>query len=173
MDDITTEQEIASREAGKEVTGLSTETIYKIEVAANRYDLLCLEGLVLSLRVFLGFSKYPQFSITNLDNLQYKATVKPSVNNVRPFLLCAILRNITFTEESLKGFIELQDKLHNNICRKRSLVSMGTHDLDTVKGPFTYEAKKPNDFKFKALNKTEENTGEELLHIYKVNIVLK
>ena len=92
---------------------------------------------------------------------------------MRPFLLCAILRNIHFTEESLKGFIELQDKLHNNICRKRSLVSMGTHDLDTVKGPFTYEARKPNDFKFKALKQSEEFTGEQLLHMYKVYINYK
>ena len=50
---------------------------------------------------------------------------------------------------------------------------MGTHDFDTVKGPFTYEARKPGEFKFKALNKTEEHTGEELLHIYKTDPKLK
>jgi phenylalanyl-tRNA synthetase beta chain len=159
---------MASREAGKEVAGLSTEVVYKIEVPANRYDLLCLEGLVLSLRVFLGLSTFPTFSISNLNNVETRAEVHPSVNEVRPYLLCAILRNITFTEETLKGFIELQDKLHNNICRKRSLVSMGTHDFDTVKGPFRYEARNSKEFKFRALNRTEENTGEELLQIYKV-----
>ena len=152
------------------MTGLSTEILYKIEVPANRYDLLCLEGLVLSLKVFLGISIFPSFSISNKDNVNTKLVAKPTVNNVRPFIICAILRNISFTEESLKAFIELQDKLHNNICRKRTLVSMGTHDLDTVKGPFVYEARKPNDFKFRALNKTEEHTGEELLTIYKVII---
>lgn len=26
----------------------------------------------------------------------------------------------------------LQDKLHQNLCRQRSLVSMGTHDLATL-----------------------------------------
>jgi hypothetical protein len=25
-----------------------------------------------------------------------------------------------------------QDKLHENICRKRTLVAIGTHDLDTI-----------------------------------------
>jgi phenylalanyl-tRNA synthetase beta chain len=34
------------------------------------------------------------------------------------------------------SFIDLQDKLHMNLCRQRRLVSMGTHDLDTVQGPF-------------------------------------
>jgi phenylalanyl-tRNA synthetase beta chain len=32
------------------------------------------------------------------------------------------------------------------------LVSIGTHDLDTVEGPFTYEALPPEQIKFKPLN---------------------
>jgi len=33
---------------------LSKEYVYKIEVAANRYDLLCIEGIAKALRVYLG-----------------------------------------------------------------------------------------------------------------------
>jgi len=55
----------------------------------------------------------------------------------------AILRNITFNEQSYNSFIDLQDKLHQNICRKRTLGSMGTHDYDKVQGPITYEARAP------------------------------
>jgi phenylalanyl-tRNA synthetase beta chain len=58
--------------------------------------------------------------------------------------VCAVLRNITFTEASYKSFIDLQDKLHQNICRKRTLVAIGTHDLDTLAPPFTYEALPPS-----------------------------
>ena len=36
--------------------------------------------------------------------------------------------------------------------RRRSLVSIGTHDLDTVEGPFTYEALPPDQIKFVPLN---------------------
>ena len=36
--------------------------------------------------------------------------------------------------------------------RKRSLVAIGMHDLDTVEGPFTYEALPPSQIKFKPLN---------------------
>ena len=86
-----------------------------------------------------------------------------SVKNVRPFACSAILRNIKFTEESLIRFMELQEKLHNNICRGRSLVSMGTHDLDSVKGPFHYKALKPEEIKFRMLNRTEETSGSEIL----------
>jgi phenylalanyl-tRNA synthetase beta chain len=39
------------------------------------------------------------------------------------------------------------DKLHENICRRRTLVAIGTHDLDTIEGPFSYEALPPKDIK--------------------------
>lgn len=67
------------------------------------------------------------------------------------------------------SFIDLQDKLHQNICRKRSLVAIGTHDLDTIEGPFTYDALPPEDIKFKALNQTEVHNATELMDIYSVN----
>lgn len=62
---------------------------------------------------------------------------------MRPFVVCAVLRGVTFDAARYNSFIDLQDKLHQNICRKRSLVAIGTHDLDKVAGPFTYEALPP------------------------------
>lgn len=52
--------------------------------------------------------------------------------------------------------------------RKRTLVAIGTHDLDTLSGPFTFTAKRPSDIKFKPLNMTKEHTACELMNIYKV-----
>lgn len=40
---------------------------------------------------------------------------------VRPFAVAAVLRNITFNQERYDSFIELQEKLHQNICRLDSL----------------------------------------------------
>ena len=54
------------------------------------------------------------------------------------------------------------------VCRKRSLVAIGTHDLDTLQGPFIYDAKAPNDIKFRALNQTKEYTAAELMELYMV-----
>jgi phenylalanyl-tRNA synthetase beta chain len=78
----------------------------------------------------------------------------------------AILRNIKFDQARYASFIALQDKLHQNLARQRTLVSIGTHDLDTVKGPFTYEALPPKDIKFTPLNQTQEMDGEELMNFY-------
>lgn len=39
-------------------------------------------------------------------------------------------------EMEYASFIDLQDKLHQNLCRMRKFVAIGTHDLDTIEGPF-------------------------------------
>jgi phenylalanyl-tRNA synthetase beta chain len=150
-------------EQNKKKEGLSEEVLYKIEVSANRYDLLCVEGLALSLKTFLNIIEFPKFRVNNVHTPIHELHVEKTVENVRPHVCSAILRNIKFTEETLIGFMELQDKLHNNICRGRTLVSMGTHDLDTVSGPFRYVGLKPESFKFVPLNRTESCNGLELL----------
>ena len=168
LDEVTSEKEMFQNEQNKEGEHLSTDVLYKIEVGANRYDLLCLEGLALALRVFLQKQKMPDIKALNvLPEEERQLIVYDSVNEVRPVGLSAILRDINFTNETLKGFMDLQDKLHNNICRGRKLVSMGTHDLDTVKGPFTYRALKPEHIHFVPLNREEEVNGDGLMAILK------
>lgn len=48
-------------------------------------------------------------------------------------------------------------------------MSIGTHDLDTLKAPFRYEAKAPTGIKFAPLNKTTAYNGEELMKLYEVS----
>lgn len=78
----------------------------------------------------------------------------------------AILRNITFTPQTYKAFIDFQDKLHGSFCRNRTIVSIGTHNLDAIEAPFKYVAKEPTSFKFVPLNQTEEVNGPELMTLY-------
>ena len=164
LDEVTSEQKMFENEQQKSGSHLSNETLYKIEVAANRYDLLCLEGLALALSVFLEKKKMPVFKPLNvLPESERQLIVEESLKEIRPFGLSAILRGINFTNDTLKGFMELQDKLHNNICRGRKLVSMGTHDLDTIKGPFLPK----KEINFVPLNRTESVDGDGLMRILK------
>lgn len=66
-------------------------------------------------------------------------------------------------------FVYFKDKLHQNICRKRTLVAIGTHDLDTIQGPFFYDAKSPTDIKFVPLNQEKEMNAAELMEFYSVS----
>ncbi|KAL9103439.1 MAG: hypothetical protein Q9163_001502 [Psora crenata] len=90
-----------------------------------------------------------------------------STARIRPYVSGAILRNIKFTQERYDSFIALQDKLHQNLARQRTLVAIGTHDLDTIKAPFTYEALPPEDIQFVPLNQTKSMNGAELMEFYK------
>lgn len=100
-------------------------------------------------------------------------TITPATAQIRPHAVAAVLKNIKFTQDSYTSFIDLQDKLHQNICRKRTLVAIGTHDLDTIKGPFTFDAKLPKEIKFKPLNQEKEMNAEELMEFYSTHAQLK
>lgn len=149
------------------VNGVQEPPQLKIEIPANRYDMLCFEGIALNLNIFRGHVPPPNFRLVEPKdgNLQ-TITVHPETDQVRPYVAGAILRNIKFTQDRYESFIALQDKLHQNLARNRTLVSIGTHDLDTVKGPFTYEALPPKDIKFTPLNQTKEMNAEELMTFY-------
>ncbi len=109
--------------------------------------------------------------------------------------MCAVLRGVAFTQERYESFIDLQDKLHANIARKRTLVAIGTHDLATLTPPFTYDAKvwvskhamgtnydmtmrlqAPTDISFVPLTKPQggrEFRADELLHFYETDASVK
>ena len=137
----------------------------KIEIPANRYDLLCFEGISLMLNIFRGTAAPPTYRLTEPAKLE-TMTVSEDTMKIRPLVAGAILRNVTFTDDSYNSFIALQDKLHQNLARQRTLVAIGTHDLDTIKGPFTYEALKPEDIRFTPLNQAKEMDARELMGFY-------
>ena len=95
--------------------------------------------------------------------------VEASTATIRPYCVCAVLRGVRFDKRRYKSFIDLQDKLHQNVCRRRTYVAIGTHDLDTIQGPFRYRALPPSDINFVPL--TEDNgksyNGKELLDFYR------
>lgn len=177
LDDVTTEKAIIRKEkhlTEEEEIGGNEEIIYKIDVPANRYDLLCLEGLVQSLRIFCGIDSVPNYTLADVSKKSMlKMHVKPETSAIRPFVVCAVLRGITFDEARYNSFIDLQDKLHQNICRRRTLVAIGTHDLDKIEGPFTYEALPPKDIEFVPLKQVETFQADKLMEFYKSDLKLK
>lgn len=154
----------------------------------SRYDLLCIEGISRALRTYLGKDKppiyklvYPEGGEANLITAKIAPEVRPCLHQfvclaltllqtkqIRPFFACAVLRGVKFTQRSYDSFIDLQDKLHQNICRRRQFVAIGTHDLDKLEPPFSYEARPPKDIKFVPLSKDKEYTAEELMTVYEV-----
>jgi phenylalanyl-tRNA synthetase beta chain len=149
------------------VNGKQEPPQLKIEIPANRYDMLCYEGIQLMLNVFNRKTQAPKYVLKAPANGELQTiTVSKETSRIRPYVTGAILRNIKFDQARYESFIDLQDKLHQNLARQRTLVAIGTHDLDNIKGPFTYEALPPKDIKFTPLNQTKEMNGEELMAFY-------
>uniref|UniRef100_A0A803VZ72 Phenylalanine--tRNA ligase beta subunit n=1 Tax=Ficedula albicollis TaxID=59894 RepID=A0A803VZ72_FICAL len=175
LDEITSEKDIISKEKGEEkAKGASDVVLYKIDVPANRYDLLCLEGLVRGLQVFKERISLPRFEkIIPAEGEGQRLIITEQTAQIRPHAVAAVLRNITFTKDRYDSFIDLQEKLHQNICRKRALVAIGTHDLDTITGPFTFTAKAPSEIKFKPLNQSQEYTASQIMDLYRTDSHLR
>jgi phenylalanyl-tRNA synthetase beta chain len=175
LDEITSERREAvkgsSRLSAKQLDALSDDTLYKIDVPANRYDLLCIEGLSRALRVFSGDLDAPVYKLSLQQPEVVMRVHKTNVDAVRPYVVCAILRDVTFTQSRYESFIDLQDQLHRNLCRQRTLVAIGTHDLDTLQGPFLYDAKPPSEIEFVPLTPDDRGPirSDALLELYETD----
>ncbi|KAF0930927.1 hypothetical protein E2562_038007 [Oryza meyeriana var. granulata] len=107
LDDVTTEKAIIRKEKhlddDGEVDG-DDEIIYKIEVAANRYDLLCLEGLARALRVFIGTEATPMYKISSIPcDSVLQMYVKPQEESFRADKLMEFYRS----DMKLKKFLHI------------------------------------------------------------------
>eukprot|EP00945_MAST-04E_sp_MAST-4E-sp1_P004416 g4416.t1 len=166
LDEVTSERQMKRKEnQGAEAEG-SDSVVYKLDIPANRYDLLCIEGLARGMLVFQGKMDPPKYRLSTPSQLT-QIIVKKETAMIRPIVVGAILRNINMTEDVYNSFLDLQDKLHQNIARRRTLVAIGTHDLDTLQGPFTYEARAPENIQFQPLfeEKVFDNAKTYLDHL--------
>ena len=91
---------------GGEDVDMSKVMVYKIEVPANRYDLLCLEGIATALRCYLSNEKAPVYKLKVPEKLE-RITVKPEVDAIRPYTVGCILRNVNFNIQTYNSFIDL------------------------------------------------------------------
>lgn len=80
MDEVTSERQLVAKEQGVDkAANLSDEVIYRVEVPANRYDLLTTEGLVRAVRAYLTSELPKPFTTTQAT---ITVTVAPSVKDL-------------------------------------------------------------------------------------------
>lgn len=100
------------------------------------------------------------------DSLVTAPSARLQTAGIRPYVLCAVLRGCTLGQRAYNSFLDLQDRLHHNIARRRTLVAIGTHDLDKLSPPFRYTARPPKDIRFVPLAQEKEFDAEELFAFY-------
>lgn len=132
-----------------------------VEFFPDRPDLYSVEGLARALRAFLDIK--PGMQTYHVAESDVEVFIDQKVKPVRPYFLCGIVRDVEITDEFLRSLMELQEKLHITIGRKRSKLAIGVHDLSKVKGPFTYTLKDPHSVRFVPLAMDEEMDLAEIL----------
>lgn len=172
LDEVTSERQLVAKEQGEDkAANLSDEAIYRIEVPANRYDLLTTEGLVKALKCYLSNVEPPK---TTTVKGPISLTITPNVaSSIRPYMAMAVLRNITMTPAIYDSLIDLQEKLSSGLGRKRTIFSIGTHDLDAVKPDFVYDALAPEEIHFTPLNRQQEVDGNGMMALLESDLKIR
>jgi len=134
---------------------------WDVELYPDRPDLLSVEGLARAYRGFFeideGLEVYPA------EEGDVDVEVDGSVGEVRPYIGGAVVRDLDISKRMLNGLIQLQEKLHETMGRRRDKLAIGLHDLSTVEAPFTYKAVEPEKVEFTPLEYDREMQLGEIL----------
>jgi len=128
---------------------------------SNHPDIWSVEGIARSLRGFLGKRQNKQPTVAGMSSL--KVTIDKRVRPIRPFIACAIVKNVRPSEEALKSWIALQDKMDQTYGRKRKKASIGLYQADMVESPLKYTVAKPGEASFAPLGSEEKMTLSEIV----------
>jgi phenylalanyl-tRNA synthetase beta chain len=147
---------------GTPLEDITTDEII-LEIFPNRPDLLSYQGFK---RAFLGFlGKKPGLKKYKIHKPEKNYTVKidSSLKDIRPYTACAIVKNLKLNDEKIKELIDIQEKLHATVGRKRKKLAIGIYPLEKIKLPIAYKALEPDKIKFIPLKSEKEMSGLEIL----------
>ena len=156
---------------GLEYEGETDEGKMQLEFGPDRLDRLSVEGVARSLRYQYGSDRGVYVPKTN--DPDWTIEVDSSVPSERPYVTGAVIRGLDLGEAGLQSLIQLQEKLHATMGRKRAKGAIGIHDLTMLKGAvlsddggdnsITYKGVAPDGDRFVPLDSDQELTPGEVL----------
>ncbi|MFB6106045.1 MAG: phenylalanine--tRNA ligase subunit beta, partial [Halobacteriaceae archaeon] len=155
---------------GLEFEGETEDGAFELEFAPDRLDRLSVEGVARSLRYQYGDARGVYVPETNAPEWTFE--VDETVPDERPYVTGAVVRGVDLDEAALDALIQLQEKLHATMGRKRAKGAIGIHDLTMLKGEspvdgrgksITYRGVAPDGDRFVPLDGDREMTPAEVL----------
>jgi phenylalanyl-tRNA synthetase beta chain len=135
----------------------------ELEIFPDRPDLLSYSGFKRAFLAFLGKKTGLKEYKLNKPDKNYEVKIDSSVKGVRPFTVCAVVKGLKFNDEKIKEIVDIQEKLHSTLGRKRKKLAIGIYPLDKIKMPIKYLAMEPDKIKFRPLESEREMSGLEIL----------
>ena len=138
------------------------ENIASIELKdTNRPDLWSVEGLARTLRSYLNLQRgMRQYCV---EEPIIDVHVDSRLKSIRPFIGCAIIKNVNLSDAIIRGLMHMQDKLDKTYGRNRQKTSIGLYNIDMLDLPLSYTVADPDDCSFVPLGFSEELTLKEIL----------
>jgi len=128
---------------------------------SNHPDIWSVEGIARALRTHLGIAKPKAPILSGKSNL--RVIVDRRLGPIRPYIATSIVRNVKPSENALKSWISLQEKMDLTYGRKRKRASIGFYQADLLKSPLHYTVGNPDDTAFVPLGSTEKMTLREIV----------
>ena len=156
-------------ELGLEYEGDTEDGELRFEFEPDRLDRLSVEGVARSLQYHYGDSRGVHVPGTN--DAEWTIEVE-DVPEQRPYVTGAIVRGLDFSEAAFDSLIQLQEKLHATMGRKRAKGAIGVHDLTMLKGEagvegdsksIRYTGVDPDDARFVPLESNDAMTPAEVI----------
>ncbi|MFH1746250.1 MAG: phenylalanine--tRNA ligase subunit beta [Planctomycetota bacterium] len=138
------------RQSAAQLEDLGPNSVMRLDMLAVRPDIFDPGGMARYVRGFLGIDT----GLTEYVLAAPRITVQVNPNlynedSRRPYIACAIVRNVRLDSNSIKMVMNLQEDLHWALGRDRKLASIGVYDLDTLTGDaYSYDAVDPDELEF-------------------------
>jgi phenylalanyl-tRNA synthetase beta chain len=127
----------------------------------NRPDTWNIEGLVRTLRGFLGLDKGLRQYTAGKSLVE--VYVDKRLEDIRPYIGCSIIKSVELTDALIQAMMQLQDKLDHTYGRNRRRTSIGLYDFDLIAPPLSYAVAKPTDASFVPLGLEKKMNLKEIL----------
>ncbi len=135
--------------------------IIELEINPDRQDMISVEGIARALKGFMeietGIPKY------KINPPQVSVKVHSSVKEVRPYIATAILRGVENSDELLKSYMHMQEKLTSTFGKHRINASIGLYVLKDIKFPVIYTTEEPKRIQFVPLGMDKIMNGKQIL----------
>ncbi|HKZ45378.1 MAG TPA: phenylalanine--tRNA ligase subunit beta, partial [archaeon] len=100
---------------------------------SNRPDLWSTEGIARELQGRLTSKNgLPEYKVEKGDLV---IKVDRKVSSVRPYTVCAVVKDLRINEKVLSQIIQLQEKVAGTLGRNRKEVAIGVYDFHRIKPP--------------------------------------
>ena len=127
----------------------------------NRPDLWSVEGLARTLRGLLGLEEGLKKYVVGKPIIDVQVDAR--LENIRPYIGCAVVKNVKLTDTVIRGLMQLQEKLDQSYGRNRQRTSIGLYDFDLIKPPLRYTVAKPAEVSFVPLGFEQKLSLKEIL----------